>query len=182
MDQILARVGLGSFRRQFATVHHHLHHGVVLGDLPDTAVGNAVAPTVAHIDDGCLIFSDQGRHKRGTHTLKLFKLIGLVIDREIGQLHGAAQNHIRLVPVGTEPTIGSAGPAALDLLNEHIHGQRTGHIAGLGASHAVADHAQQRPPSQFFNMKRVLILFPDAPNIRQAPALHRKHLSFSIDS
>ena len=144
---------------------------MVLGDLADAAVGDAVAPAVTHIDNGGLIFSNQRRHQGGAHALKFLELIGLVVNRKIGQLDGAAQNHIGLIPVRI------VGPAALDLLDEYVHRQGAGHIAGFCAAHAVANHAQQSAPPQFFNMKRVLVLFSDAPNICQAPALHGKHLS-----
>ena len=159
-DEVFARVCTGHFRSQLSPLHHHLHQAVIPGQLTDAAAAHEVSTAVAHMDHRDLPAPHQNGHQSGAHSVKFFKLHGLVKDREIGKLDSAAEHllNLRLLHLGS--------PGPLDLLDKDIHCQSACNIAGLGAAHAVTDDTQLRVAVQFFNMECVLILFADAALIR----------------
>ena len=147
---------------------------MIPGDLDDAFLIDNICPAVAHIHKRNLPAPDKGGHQGGAHAVEFLELPGLVIDGEIGQLHGAFHNLVRLVPLHIR------GPGTLDFLGEHIHRQGACDVAGFGAAHTVADHTQQCIPVQLPDFIGILIHFSDAALVCQSPTLHGKspRLSF----
>ena len=144
---------------------------MILGDLTDSRPADAIGPAVAHIDYGCPIPAHQHRNQGSAHAVKFLELSRLVVNREIGQLHRAAEHLID--PVRLHPR----QPAPADFLHKDLHRQGAGNVAGFGAAHAVTDHAQQGLLVQPFNSVSILILLAHASGIRKSPALHRPSTS-----
>ena len=116
-------------------------------------------------------FSDgKHRNQRCTHAVHIFIQFGVFIDGGIGDRHSGAQQKIHLL-------LAHAGAvSAPNLLNENLCRKAACHVAGFGASHAVAYDGEKIMLSELLQQIIILILRTNQTGIGQAPSLHTEQL------
>ena len=142
---------------------------MVLGDLADTVPVDLIGTAVAHVDHGGQLALDQGRHQGGAHALKFLKLARLI---EHG---GVCQPHSGLHDLAGAFLGHTGHPGTLNLLDKDLSGHLAGHVAGLGAAHAITDHTQQGVLIQLRGFVSILILAADTAPVCQSPMLQVHH-------
>ena len=70
---------------------------MIHSQLADAIVVDAITAAVTHIDESSGFVLDHNCYQCGTHALKFFKLLRLIVDREIRQFHRGFQHLIDTV-------------------------------------------------------------------------------------
>ena len=143
---------LGGLRRDLAAPLELGDERVVAGELRELAVAHAVRPAVAHVGEAHLVAVHLGERERGAHAAARLVGNGEVVDAPVGVTDDAG-----------ELRLGRLAGLARSL--HRLDGHRGGHLAGLGAAHAVRDREQRRADGE-----RVLVRGPLAPHVG-APGL-----------
>ena len=115
------------FEGQAAVAHHLAHERVVVAHLAQLAVAEQVGAAVADVREPRRVAVEHERGERGAHARLVDVVVGTLEHRRVGRLCGVEQR-------------GALG----DLRGQRLGGQAAGHLAGVGAAHAVADGVQRR--------------------------------------
>ncbi len=141
--------------------------GVVVGELLQVAVTEAVAAAVAYMSEpergGGLRDRSEQSDQRGSHAMELGRLARLLVDGLIGGEDGRAEALLRAGVVAVSITVDIA-IGLTEVAEEGLGSKLAGDFSGSSSAHTIADH---KGPGFGASGAGVLVAFADEASVRQ---------------